>query len=138
MRKLIGRTISAAVVAILLLDASINLFAPHLLQNEMNAVQFPAELAPVLAMIMVICAVLHALPRTSFVGAILITGFFGGAICIHLRAGELLSPAQLISFALGAAAWGGLCLRDQRLQELVLCRALPGGAALEKIDRSIL
>ncbi|MBS7544183.1 DoxX family protein [Ancylobacter oerskovii] len=122
MLPITGRLISAAVIAILVLDAGVNLLAPHLIRQEMAAVQFPANLAPVLGAIMLACAVLYALPATSFVGAILVTGFLGGAICLHLRAGEELSPPQLISLALGIATWAGLYFREPRLRDLVLRR----------------
>src|SRR5690242_19735522 len=92
-----GRILSALVVIILIADASVNLFAPQLIKAEMSASGFPVELAPVLAVLMLLCAALYAYPRTSVLGAILVTGFFGGAICLHLRMGEIGSPPQLIS-----------------------------------------
>ncbi|MCB4771909.1 DoxX family protein [Ancylobacter sp. Lp-2] len=120
MRALSGRLISSVVVAILLLDAGINIFAPSVIVPEMNAVQFPAYLAPALGLIMILCATLYAVPGTSFIGAILVTGFLGGAICTHFRVGEEFSAPQLIALALGVATWGGLYLRDGRIRDLVL------------------
>jgi len=120
MQTLAGRALSAFITIVLLLDASVNYFAPDLLKDEMNAVQFPTDRAPALAIIMAVCALLYSIPRTALLGAILVTGFFGGAICIHLRMGELFSPPQLIALLLGAAAWGGLYLRYARLRELIL------------------
>jgi hypothetical protein len=100
-----GRILSALVVVILLADAAVNLFAPELLKAEMAAVGFPVELAPVLAVLMLLCAAAYAYPRTSVLGAILVTGFFGGAVCLHLRIGEIGSPPQLISLLIGVLAW---------------------------------
>ncbi|MBW9116493.1 DoxX family protein [Rhizobium cauense] len=120
MQTLAGRALSAFITIVLLLDASVNYFAPDLLKDEMNAVQFPTDRAPALAIIMVVCALLYSIPRTALLGAILVTGFFGGAICVHLRMGELFSPPQLIALLLGTAAWGGLYLRYARLRELIL------------------
>ncbi len=138
MQRILGRILSGLVIVIMLADASVNLFAPQLLEKEMNAVQFPTGLSPVLALIIVVCAAAYSLPATSFIGAILITGFFGGAISIHLRMGELLSPPQLVSLALGAAAWGGLYLRNSKLQELVFRsrdkRLLPSATKLPASD----
>ena len=119
-----GRIISALVVIILVADASVNLFAPQLIKAEMSASRFPVELAPVLAALMLLCAVLYAYPRTSVLGAILVTGFFGGAISLHLRMGEIGSPPQLISLLIGVLAWLGLFLRDANVRTVLPLRRL--------------
>jgi hypothetical protein len=119
-----GRILGALVVVILLADAAVNLFAPHLLKAEMAAVGFPADLAPILAMLMLLCAAAYAYPPTSVLGAILVTGFFGGAICLHLRIGEIGSPPQLVCLAIGLMAWAGLFLRDANLRAVLPVRRL--------------
>jgi len=119
-----GRILSALVVVILLADAAVNLFAPHLLKAEMAAVGFPADLAPILAMLMLLCAAAYAYPPTSVLGAILVTGFFGGAICLHLRIGETGSPPQLVCLAIGLMAWAGLFLRDANVRAVLPVRRL--------------
>lgn len=120
----IGRILSALVVVILLADAAVNLFAPELIGAEMAAVGFPVELAPVLAALMLLCAAAYAYPRTSVLGAILVTGFFGGAVCLHLRIGEIGSPPQLISILIGVLAWAGLFLRDPNVRAILPLRQL--------------
>jgi DoxX-like family len=117
-----GRILSALVVIVLLADAAVNLFAPELLKAEMSASGFPVELAPVLAVLMLLCAAVYAYPRTSVLGAILVTGFLGGAVCLHLRMGEIGSPPQLISLLIGALAWGGLFLRDANVRAVLPLR----------------
>ncbi len=117
-----GRILSALAVIILIADASVNLFAPQLIKAEMSASGFPVELAPVLAVLMLLCAALYAYPRTSVLGAILVTGFFGGAICLHLRMGEIGSPPQLISLLIGVLAWLGLFLRDAKVRAVLPLR----------------
>jgi hypothetical protein len=102
----------------------VNLFAPHLLKAEMAAVGFPADLAPLLAMLMLLCAAAYAYPPTSVLGAILVTGFFGGAICLHLRIGEIGSPPQLVCLAIGLMAWAGLFLRDANVRAVLPVRRL--------------
>jgi hypothetical protein len=119
-----GRILSGLVVAALLADATVNLFAPHLLAPTMEAEGFPVAMASWLGLIMLSCAALYALPRTAVLGAILITGFFGGAICVHFRLGALASPPQIICLFLAAMAWAGLYLRDARLRALVPMRAV--------------
>ena len=117
-----GRTLSALVVVTLLADAAVNLFAPQLLKAEMSASGFPVELAPVLAVLMLLCAAVYAYPRTSVLGAILVTGFFGGAVSLHLRMGEIGSPPQLISLLIGVLAWAGLFLRDANVRAVLPLR----------------
>lgn len=85
----IGRILPALVIVILIADGAVNLLAPELLKTEMAASGFPAELAPVLGMLMLVCAAVYAYPPSYILGAILVTGFVGGAICLHLRIGEI-------------------------------------------------
>jgi len=119
-----GRIVSALVVVVLLADGAVNLFAPHLLKQEMAASGFPAELAPVLGALIVLCAAVYAWPRTAVLGAVLITGFLGGAISLHFRLGEIGSPPQLICLAIGILAWVGLFLRDVGVQAVMPLRRL--------------
>jgi hypothetical protein len=114
--------LSAFVVAILLADAAVNLFAPHLIKTEMAGVGFPAQLAPATGALLLLCAVVYAYPSTSVLGAILVTGFFGGAISLHLRVGEIGSPPQLVSLVIGVLAWAGLFLRDPDLRAMLPLR----------------
>jgi DoxX-like family len=115
----IGHVLSALTVAILLADAGVILFIPTKLQPEMSATGFPMTLARSLGVTEVLIAILYAVPRTAVLGAILIAGFFGGAICAHFRVGEMGSPAELVAAAIGVIAWAGLWLRNVRLRELL-------------------
>jgi hypothetical protein len=108
--------LSALVVLFLLADAAVSIFAPHLLAEVQAHVGLPSELSPLLGGIMLLCALLFAIPRTATIGAILITAFAGGAICTHLRVGEIGSPPQFVSLALAAVAWLSLWLRDANVR----------------------
>jgi hypothetical protein len=66
-----------------------------------------------------ICLVLYAIPATCVLGAIVLTGFLGGAITSHLRVAGTLTPEIIVSLILGVLAWGGLWLRDPRLRALI-------------------
>jgi hypothetical protein len=114
-----GRILSALVVLAMLADAAVNLFAPGMLKAEMDATGFSPSLAPALGIIMLVSGVLYALPRTATLGAILITGFLGGAICTHFRLGEIGSPPQIICLVLGIMTWGGLYLRNPTVRKLL-------------------
>ena len=117
-----GWGLSALVCVALLADAGINLFAPQLLATDMAASGFPPELATTLGLIILVCVVLYAIPATAVLGAVMITGFLGGAISIHFRLGEIFSPPQLICLMLGVLAWGGLYLRDARIRNIMPIR----------------
>jgi hypothetical protein len=114
-----GRVLSALVVLALVADGAIALFAPAMLRADMDATGFAADSARPIGIIVIICAILYALPRTTTLGAILITGFLGGAICTHFRIGEIGSPPQLVCLALGAMTWGGLYLRNAQVRGLL-------------------
>ena len=117
-----GRSASALVVAALLVDGAMQLFAPARIASMMQETGFAMGLTPTLGGIMIACAVLHALPATTVLGAILVTGFLGGAICAHVRLGELGSPPEIVSLFLGVTTWGGLYLRDARVRSILPLR----------------
>ncbi|WP_245432610.1 MULTISPECIES: DoxX family protein [unclassified Rhizobium] len=121
-----GWTISSIVILVLAADAAVNLFSPAMVGAQMQETGFPTSLAFPLGLIILLCAILYAIPRTAMLGAILITGFLGGAICTHFRLGEIGSPPQLISLLLGVMAWGGLYFRDKRLRNLLPVRSAIG------------
>jgi hypothetical protein len=83
----------------------------------------PGSLARTLGVIGLICTILYAVPRTSVLGAILLTGYLGGAIASHLRLGDPIFTHTLFGLYLGLLAWGGLYLRDARLRALIPLRA---------------
>ncbi len=114
-----GRSASALVVAALLVDGAMQLFAPAKIASMMRETGFAMDLTPTLGGIMVVCAALYAIPATTVLGAILVTGFLGGAICAHVRLGELGSPPQIVSLLLGVMAWGGLYLRHPRVRAIL-------------------
>ena len=115
----LGRLASAIVVLFLLADAAVSIFKPDMMRGEMEATGFPANLLLPVGLIMLGCAVIYAVPRTATFGAILVTGFLGGAICTHFRLGEIGSPPQLICLTLGVLTWGGLWLRDRRVRQIL-------------------
>ncbi len=114
-----GRALSSLAVLALLADAAVSLLSPGTMSAEMALTEFSPSLAPALGIIMLVCAIAYAIPRTAVIGAILVTGFLGGAICTHFRLGEFGSPPQLICLLLGVMTWGGLYLRDARVRTLL-------------------
>ncbi|MBZ9773560.1 DoxX family protein [Mesorhizobium sp. CO1-1-8] len=114
-----GRLMSAFVVIALTADAAVQLFAPAQIASMLQETGFAMDLTRVVGPIILACAILYAIPVTAVPGAILVTGFLGGAICAHLRIGEVGSPPEIISLLLGAMTWGGLYLRDPRVRAIL-------------------
>jgi hypothetical protein len=75
-----------------------------------------------LGIICLICTVLYAIPRTSILGAILLTGYLGGAIASKVRIEDPIFSSVLFGFYFGVLVWGGLYLRDERLRSLIPLR----------------
>jgi hypothetical protein len=114
-----GRVLSALVALALLADAASILLSPSATHAELAATGFADSAGPPLGIITLVCAISYVIPRTTVFGAILATGFLGGAICTHFRLGEIGSPPQIISLALGVMAWGGLYLRNAHVRSLL-------------------
>jgi hypothetical protein len=79
-----------------------------------------------IGVLLLACVLVYVVPRTSVLGAILLTGYLGGAVVTHVRAGEGAFRVLFPVFV-GLLVWGGLFLRDARLRALVPARQLPGG-----------
>jgi DoxX-like family len=114
-----GRIMSAFVVIALFADGTIQLFAPAQIASMLQETGFAIGLTRVLGPIILACAILYAIPATAVLGAILVTGFLGGAICAHVRIGELGSPPEIISLLLGAMTWVGLYAREPRIRAIL-------------------
>jgi len=78
----------------------------------------PESLAPGLGILELACTIVYVIPQTSVLGAILLTGYLGGATLTNLRVGD----AFFAPILLGVLVWGGLFLRDQRLRALIPLR----------------
>jgi hypothetical protein len=103
----------------MLFDGIIKFMKPAPVIDAFAQLGYPLSVAGVLATLCLVCAVLYAIPRTSVFGAILLTGYLGGAIATHVRVGDPLFSHVLFPVYLGAFAWAGIYLRDDRLRALV-------------------
>jgi hypothetical protein len=117
-----GRILSALVVLFLLFDGVIKLPPLAPVTESLAQLGYPVSLARGLGVLTLVCAVLYAIPRTSVLGAILLTGLLGGAIATHLRVGSPIFTHLLFGGYLGVLAWGGLFLRDERVRNLIPLR----------------
>jgi uncharacterized membrane protein YphA (DoxX/SURF4 family) len=119
-----GRVLSALVILFMVFDAVMKLIPIAAVTQTMEQLGYPTSdgLARGLGILTLICTVLYAIPRTSVLGAILLTGYLGGAIATHLRVGSPVFSHLLFGVYLGLMMWGGLYLRDAQLRELVPLR----------------
>ena len=115
-----GRTISVLASLVFLMSAVMKLVGGPALQQGMAHLGIPLSLTVGLAILEMSCVVVYLIPTTAVLGAILLTGYIGGAICAHLRVGDPF----LVQIALGVLVWLGLYLRENRLKGLLPLRTL--------------
>jgi DoxX-like family len=117
----LGRILSGLVILFLLLDGAIKLVPWPIVTETLDRMGYGSSesLARTLGAVTVACTVLYAIPPTSILGAILLTGYLGGAIASHVRIGSPLFSHLLFGFYLGLMLWGGLWLRDGSLRALI-------------------
>lgn len=110
-----GRVLSALPVLMLFLSASMKLSHAAGFVEQWVKFGYPENTATPLGIVELSCAVLYAVPKTRVLGAILLTGYLGGAVATHVRVGDVF----FMPLVLGIIAWAGLFLRDARLRELL-------------------
>ena len=114
-----GRIMSGLVILFLLFDGGIKLPPLDIVVQTVGPLGIPVEFARLLGIITIVCTLLYAFPRTSVLGAILLTGYLGGAVWTHLRVGSPLFTHTLFGVYLGLLLWGGLYLRDAKLRAIM-------------------
>jgi hypothetical protein len=116
-----GRVLSGLVVLFLIFDFGIKLVPLDVVIQSLAELGYPATMgmARGLGVLLMICTVLYVIPQTSILGAILLTGYLGGAIATHLRIGSPIFSHLLFGVYLGLLIWGGLYLRDPRVRALI-------------------
>jgi hypothetical protein len=121
-----GRLLSGLVIVFLLLDGGMKLLPLPIVTETMAQLGYGSSesLARMLGVVTLGCTILYAIPQTSILGAILLTGYMGGAMATHLRVDDPLFSHTLFGFYLGLMAWGGLYLRDAALRGLIPLRRL--------------
>jgi len=114
-----GRVLSALPALFLLMDGAMKLVKPEVVVKATVELGYPENVILPLGIVLLACTILYLIPQTAVLGAILLTGYLGGAVATHVHVGngvfEMLFPV-----ALGAMVWGGLALRHDRLRDLFL------------------
>jgi hypothetical protein len=113
-----GWAVTALPVLFLLFDATIKLLQIQPVVEAFQRLGIPGHLAPSIGALQLACILLYLYPRTALLGAVLLTGFLGGATLTHVRVGDPLFSHTLFPAYIGAMAWAGLYLRDARLRAL--------------------
>ncbi len=114
-----GYIISALPVLLLLFSGVMKLMKPASVMEGFTHLGYPASFALGIGITEIACAVVYVIPRTSVLGAILLTGYLGGATATHVRVGDPF----FFPIILGVLVWGGLFLRDDRLRTLLPLRS---------------
>jgi hypothetical protein len=117
-----GRILSGLVILFLLFDTIIKVLKSPAAVEGAVQLGYPETVIRTIGFIQLACLVLYVIPRTSVLGAMLLTGYLGGAIATHLRVGSPLFTHILFPIYVAALIWGGLYLRDERLKVLLRSR----------------
>ncbi len=119
-----GRVLSGLALAFLAMDGAIKIFAHPMVAQASAPLGWPTDAGTIymLAALLLGSALLYAIPRTAVLGAILLTGYLGGAVATHVRVGSPVFTHALFGVYLGIIIWGGLWFRDPRLRALIPLR----------------
>src|SRR4029450_3405378 len=117
-----GRIMSALPALFLLVDGVGKLLKPAPVVEGTVQPGYPESVLLGLGIVLLTCTILYTIPRTAILGAILLTGYLGGAIATHVRVGSPLFSHILFPVYLAVLIWGGLYLRDERLRALIPLR----------------
>ena len=114
----IGWALSILTVAFMLFDAGGKLALESHVVDASTKIGYPLAAIRPIGVIALVCTILYAVPRTAILGAVLLTGFYGGTVASKLRIEDPLFSSILFGVYFGLIAWGGLYLRDGRLRAL--------------------
>ncbi|HEY3706550.1 MAG TPA: DoxX family protein [Terracidiphilus sp.] len=116
-----GRVLSILSILFLLFDAFGKFARPVQVTDAFTRLGLPLATSLTIGVVLTVCTLLYAIPRTAVLGAVLLTGYLGGAVAIHLRAG---SPTfeEIFPALFGVIAWAGLYLRDPELRRFLPIR----------------
>jgi hypothetical protein len=114
-----GIVLTTLAALFLAFDGVMKLASIAPVRASMIQLGYPVELAPILGAVLLACVALYIYARTAPIGAVLLTGYLGGAVSTHVRVGDPLLSHALFPVYMGVIVWGGLYLRDARVRALV-------------------
>ena len=118
-RRITGYALTAFVALFLTFDTVLKVLQLAPAMQGTTELGYPADSVLVIGVIELVCLVLYLVPRTSVLGALMLTGYLGGAIATHVRIGSPLLTHKLFPIYVALMVWGGLYLRENRLRELL-------------------
>lgn len=113
-----SRIITALVALFFTLDSVIKFLRPAPVVAAFAHLGLPISLSIPIGVLLLLCTAIYLMPGSAFLGAILLTGYLGGAIAIHVRVGDPIFDT-IFPVAFGVLVWAGLCLRDERMLNLL-------------------
>jgi hypothetical protein len=113
-----GRALSGLVSAFFLMDGGMKLVKPAPVVQATLQLGYPASLIVGIGIVLLVCTILYLIPRTAVFGAILLTGYLGGAVATNVRVSAPLFNILFPVF-IGCVVWAGLCIRDRRLKSIL-------------------
>ncbi len=114
-----ARILGGIAILFLLFDAVIKILMVPAVVEGSELLGYPPESMYGIGLTLLACVILYSIPRTSVLGAVLLTGYLGGAVATHVRVGNPLFSHTLFPIYVAAFAWGALYLRDPRVRQLV-------------------
>ena len=119
MKTWIGRIMSGLPVLFLLFDAAIKIAHISAVTEGSARLGLPDDVNPALGVVLLASVVVYVVPRTAVLGAVLLTGYLGGAVAMHVRVTDPLASHVLFPVYVGVLLWGGLYLRDSRVRTVL-------------------
>jgi hypothetical protein len=116
--KWTGRILSGLPAAFLIFDAAMKFVSRPEVAEASKQLGWPISVNPYLGVVLLACVALYVFPRSAVLGAVLLTGYLGGAVAVHLRVADPLFSRTLFPVYFGVMLWGGLFLRDARVRRL--------------------
>jgi len=116
-----GRILTGLAIAFFIMDGVMKLIQPQVVIDATSEIGWPADARTLalLGIMLLACTSLYAIRKTAVLGAILLTGYLGGAVAAHARLGDPLLTHDLFGVYLGLFVWGGLWFRNARLRALI-------------------
>lgn len=121
-RKVTGWVVTVLIAAFMLLDAAMKLVKPAPVIQAFVRTGWPVALSVPLGVILLVSTMLYLIPRTEILGAILLTGYLGGAVATNMRLENPLFSHTLFPVYFGVMVWGALWLRDRKVEGLIPLR----------------
>jgi hypothetical protein len=116
---------SGLAVLFLLFDSTTKLLGVEAVIKAAAQIGYPPSTMLPIGLILLVCVVVYLIPRTAVLGAVLLTGYLGGAVATHVRVGDPLMSHILFPIYFAVLIWGGLYLRDRRVHALIVRRDPP-------------